>query len=152
MEITKKVIEYIANKEIEAEQNHEDQFTFQAYSRSGIVMVGINIDEKEDALYFDCMSKLDIDDDNRDKFLGLANEVNRILTATSMVLDIDDGFLTATIPLMNTNSLDDDIIGGCIGLVIETVGLFYPAFLLIQHTDMTVLKVIAKIQEDAKEA
>jgi hypothetical protein len=148
MEITKKVIEYIANKEIEAEQNHEDQFTFQVYSRSGIVMVGISIDEKKDALYFDCMSKLDIEDDNRDKFLGLANEVNRILTATSMVLDIDDGFLTATIPLMNTNSLDDDIIGECIGLVIETVGLFYPAFLLIQHSKMTALEVISKIKED----
>jgi hypothetical protein len=148
MEITKKVIEYIANKEIEAEQNHEDQFTFQAYSQSGIVMVGISIDEKHNALYFDCMSKLDIEDDNRDKFLGLANEVNRILTATSMVLDIDDGFLTATIPLMNTNSLDDDIIGECIGLVIETVGLFYPAFLLIQHSKMTALEVISKIKED----
>ena len=148
MEITKKVIEYIANKEIEAEQNHEDQFTFQVYSRSGIVMVGINIDEKNNALYFDCMSKLDIEDDSRDKFLGLANEVNRILTATSMVLDIDDGFLTAMIPLMNTNSLDDDIIGECIGLVIETVGLFYPAFLLIQHSKMTALEVISKIKED----
>ena len=148
MEITKKVIEYIANKEIEAEQNHEDQFTFQAYSRSGIVMVGISIDEKINTLYFDCMSKLDIEDDNRDKFLGLANEVNRILTATSMVLDIDDGFLTATIPLMNTNSLNDEIIGNCIGLVIETVGLFYPAFLLIQHSKMTALEVISKIKED----
>ena len=148
MEITKKVIEYIANKEIEAEQNHEDQFTFQVYSRSGIVIVGINIDEKNNALYFDCMSKLDIEDDSRDKFLGLANEVNRILTATSMVLDIDDGFLTAMIPLMNTNSLDDDIIGECIGLVIETVGLFYPAFLLIQHSKMTALEVISKIKED----
>ena len=148
MEITKKVIEYIANKEIEAEQNHEDQFTFQAYSQSGIVMVGISIDEKINTLYFDCMSKLDIEDDNRDKFLGLANEVNRILTATSMVLDIDDGFLTATIPLMNTNSLNDEIIGNCIGLVIETVGLFYPAFLLIQHSKMTALEVISKIKED----
>ena len=65
MDLTKKVIEYIANQEIEAEQTNDETFTFQAYSRSGIVMVGINIDEKEDALYFDCMSKLDIEDDNQ---------------------------------------------------------------------------------------
>ena len=151
LKLNNQVKKHLEKADVDFKDN-EECFTFFVKSKIGSVVMCIDIDEVERCLFIQALTMLDIESKNLSKHYELTNKINQDLSASLLNVDEEHELIGAYVNLLFINELDEEALEKAIGLCSDTLASFFPAYMMINASEVSVSEAIAVVNGNIGEA